>query len=323
MTGFFERFQALVDDEVDMLTCLTTHTMERQVLEATTGHGLSFTIPYLYDGLHFGGDPFFVQCADAFNTTGACADTRICVLDSSTHQAAIISKAPNIGLFSAVSSAALFSSFKNGFCNVIAAEKISIAESVVRNQGYLDDYALGTKVHSKEPLAMVTRDDDPEWSDFVNWVLQGLLAAEEEGVTSRTANIISPTNVFGERFSRMFLNAVRIVGNYAEIYRRNLEPILPRPVPNYINNGTGTTGLIFSFPYGSLEPIGEGPTLNGTLETIRERGLLRCGISGLVIFAHFDDATQTWSGKEFCNHVCYYQFQKQFSCVFAICVCYY
>jgi ABC-type amino acid transport substrate-binding protein len=194
----------------------------------------------------------------------------------------------------------------HSFLSVIAGEQFDIAESIVRERGYVGEYAYGTKIHSKEPLAFVTRDDDPEWSDFVNWVLQALLGAEDEAITQRTANIIAPTTVFGETspFALAFRNAVREVGNYGEIYRRTLEVLLPRPIPDRINEGD--SGLIYSYPFGAIDGVvAAGPALGSTLDEIRTRGFLKCGISRRVIFAQFDTASQTWDGfdVDFCKAI--------------------
>jgi hypothetical protein len=71
----FGRFQALVHD--DKWICSPRE--HREVFQrATTGRGICFPSLSLYNGLQFGGDPYYVACAD-FNATGACADTQICV----------------------------------------------------------------------------------------------------------------------------------------------------------------------------------------------------------------------------------------------------
>ena len=76
-------------------------------------------------------------------------------------------------------------------------------------------------------MAIVTRQDDPRWSDFVNWVLQGLLTAEEDSFSQSTASSFSKTDVFGAGFEDLFVNALGAVGNYGEMYARNLESIIP------------------------------------------------------------------------------------------------
>ena len=118
---------------------------------------------------------------------------------------------------------------------------------------------IGEKTLSKEPLAMATKQDDPVWGDFVNWILQGLLTAEEKGVTR--ADILDveeeyeekaggaeagadheepgmPLTIFsgfGTDHDMMFNIAVKTVGNFAEIWDRNLGGKLPRTGLNVLN----------------------------------------------------------------------------------------
>jgi len=162
---------------------------------------------------------------------------------------------------------------------------------------------VGTNLFSKEPLALVTRNSDAEFSDFVNWIVQALLAAEEQGITQSNAGAFTQSTLFGEEYNDMFINAIKAVGNYAELYERNLESIIPRAEANNINQGD--TGLIYAFPFGALLTEGPGPVAGGTLETIVQRGHLRCGITRLAVFAEFDTVAQEWRGLDvdFCKAV--------------------
>ena len=124
---------------------------------------------------------------------------------------------------------------------------------------------------------MVTRSGDPEFSDLVNWVFQSLLYAEARNVTMETADTFIETGeVFGEQYTDMFRNALGAVGNYAEIYDRHLEPLSSRLKINMLNNGE--TGLLYAYPLGSVRTIGPGPIEDGVIESIIQRGFLRCGI---------------------------------------------
>jgi hypothetical protein len=251
----------------------------------------------LYNGLQFAGVWPYYECADNTTiSTDLCKDTKICALDGTTHVDIITASIPGVQLVSVVGSEFLYTQFVAGFCNVIAGEQFDIAEKLVRDRGYTGGYGYGKSIHSKEPLCIVTNDDDAEWSDFVNWVLEGVLAAEDQVISSNTANRIPLTMVFGEAFQNMFRNAVKIVGNYGEVYDRNLQELLPRPVPDLIN--PGDSGLIYSFPFGSLAALGEGAVIGGTLEKILQRGFLRCGVSIRGFFAELNSATQTWHGRD-------------------------
>ena len=188
--------------------------------------------------------------------------------------------------------------------SVFAGDQFESSEYLMRQSGYTGDYVQSTNVFSKEPLALVTRDSDPVWSDFVNWVLQSLMTAEELNLTQANAvNAFGTTDYFGTATSDMFVNALAAVGNYGEIYEQNLEVISPRSVMNKLNNGS--SGLIYSMPFGDTSTEGPGPNPGGTMETIVNRGYLKCGISSRAIFALYNENTSEWSGfdVDFCRAV--------------------
>jgi hypothetical protein len=75
-----ERFEYLSSSSVDVLVRAETHTMDRDVFEAGTGVGFSFSAPFLYSGLVFSGKPTFVDCAENLDTFfGKCRNLKICV----------------------------------------------------------------------------------------------------------------------------------------------------------------------------------------------------------------------------------------------------
>ena len=155
-------------------------------------------------------------------------------------------------------------------------------------------FAVGKTFFSHEPLALVTRDEDARFSDFVSWVLQALLNAEEQNVTQNEYSRVPETELFGSNFALAFQNAVSAVGNYNEVYERNLASLIPRSGLNTLNGGD--TGRILSQEFGSLDT--EGPLFHdeSTLDTIKQRGHVSCGISHRAGFAEFDG--MTWSGMD-------------------------
>lgn len=267
----------------------------------------AFSRPYLYDSLMFGGDPTFVDCAEQANTTGACAALRVCAVHSTTHMDSLLTLLPPDAIVSAPSLSTLYHSFVqgNGICNVIAGGTFDVAETVVRGKGHTGAYAVGNQHLSKEPLALVTRRNDAVWSDFVNWVMIGLMHADEVEITQvNAANFQATSDLFGPMFTQMFVRAVAAVGSYSEIYARHLERIVPQAgTINTVNNGD--LPLIYAFPLGSEDAIGPNPHDNAFIEQIRRRGHLRCGIRRQLGFGDFDPLTQRWSGQDvdFCRAV--------------------
>ena len=241
-----------------------------------------------------------MECAENFNNTGICNGTVICALDSSTHIAEIARLNPNVHIVATVSNSDLFPNFMNGLCNVLAGEQFDIAESIVRAQGYQGEFQAGSEVHSKEPLAIVTRGDDHAWSNFVNLVMQTLVSAEDQIIFQSSAALMGTTDWLGPTFSRMQINAIAAVGNYGEMYARHLERILHRPIADEIN--PGNSGLIYSMPFGTLEPLdtfGPGPSDGGTLTMIQNRGSLKCGVLPRIGFAGKNSQSSRWTGTMF------------------------
>lgn len=139
----------------------------------------------------------------------------------------------------------------------------------------------------------MTREDDPRWSDFVNSIIQAVFHADEIGITQQQSSDFPLSDLFGDSFSDMFQKAISAVGNYGEIYARNMEALVPRDGLNLIN--VGNSGLTYSFPFGALGT--EGVYVNGTIDLIRERGFLNCGV-GATGFATFSQENLTWTGYD-------------------------
>lgn len=188
----------------------------------------------------------------------------------------------------------LYKSFVEGHCNVILHERPYVSERVfrmrVRKYNYNGTYSIAKTLFSKEPLAIVTRDDDPQWSNFCDWVIQVLLVADKYSITKETV-VVAEGTVSSWLSTRMislkdqvdedrFVNIIKAVGNYGEIYNEYLQDIIPRLGSDLINT-RGDTGLVYSFPLGATfrdDHPGPGPVESGYLARILDRGYLICGI---------------------------------------------
>jgi ABC-type amino acid transport substrate-binding protein len=289
---FDERMNLIGQGDVDIGLHFTARTMDRDVHKTDLGTGLSFSVPYLYFTTAFGGDPKYVACAEnGLQTTGECADMKICVTNGTLIYDLLALQLPKTYLVETSISAEIFNAFVDGKCNVILGASVQlnvllyIMDMVFASTGV--NFVIGQDTFTKEPCSIVTRDDDAVFSDFVNWVMEGLFAAEQQGITKE--NILSEDSsilpsakfrhprVFGDQYKDMFYNAIAAVGNYGEILQRQVHPeVFPRDHMNFINNGT--TGLIHAAKLGQTESYGPPPQTDGTLMVIKRRGKLRCGI---------------------------------------------
>ncbi|MDH4225724.1 MAG: amino acid ABC transporter substrate-binding protein [Deltaproteobacteria bacterium] len=120
------------------------------------------------------------------------------------------------------------------------------------------------EVFSKEPMAPAVRQGDSRWRDVVSWVIYGMLAAEELGITGKNleAKLQSKDNEirrllgreepFGEELGlpNNFMAAViGQVGNYGEVFNRHLGAGSPFKLKRGVNDLWTRGGLMYSPPF--------------------------------------------------------------------------
>lgn len=228
----------------------------------------------------FAGQQEFLPCLGTNSTLQdeGCLEAKICVLDGTTHQVGIRSYSRDSfqGSFvPALTLADMYEKYKNGTCNLFAGEQFDLA--VLENQGL--SYEVGDDVLAKELISMVTRDGDPKWSDFVNYIVQSSMTAEELRLSSGdfVATDLETTEFFGSDYATMFQDANEVVGSYDQIYKRHLEDLVPRSSANQIN--LGYTAAMYAKPLGNLTNRSPDQMSSSTIENIRKRGKLTVGIT--------------------------------------------
>jgi general L-amino acid transport system substrate-binding protein len=130
-------------------------------------------------------------------------------------------------------------------------------------------HTLLPDVLSKEPLAPATTNTDPAWSDAVRWTVFALMQAEELGITqanvdAKLAEAKADTNLadmrrflgvegdFGKQLglpADFVVRAVKAVGNYGEIFERNVGTSSPLKLERGLNRQWQQGGLIYSQPF--------------------------------------------------------------------------
>lgn len=231
-----ERFEALDNGNVDVLSRLTTVTLSRDINEPSTGVGFSFSQPYFYDGLTFGGIPPFAGCADRLDVTSiSCRDLLVCVNQGTTFESRLQTLFPERFIVPRQSGELTVEALVSGQCNVIAGGVVDVSLTNIRSAGYQGPYQTGSNRYSKDPLALVTREDDPMWSNFVFWIVTAIFYAEEQGITQQDADSLPTVTLFGPLYFGMFRRAVEAVGNYGEIYARQAQADVPRGGLNELN----------------------------------------------------------------------------------------
>lgn len=277
-SSFKTRFPALLDHQVDVVAAGTTHTMEREISEKGTLTGFSFSEPYLYEGLQLAGDPHSVGCMEqeSKNMEG-CGLLVVCVIEGTSHHTILSRRLPGKQLNVVEDYDAMIQAFVKRQCGLIAHEGHQLQEKSIRDLGYRGGYRLGDHILSKEPLCLVSRKGDTEWTSFVNTVLHGLLVAEKHNITQSTAHLFPEITVFGDDYKDMFRNAIAVEGHYGDLYTRYLEYLVPRKAVNLINDNTkNTSGLLYPHPLGNVE--NDGNEVVGYMEQLQIQETIRCGI---------------------------------------------
>jgi len=221
-----------------------------------------------------------VTCAEEFKRFGECKSLMICTVEATTHYDYISSNFPSTVHTTAPSLDALKDMLVNGACNVIATEQLQIFNSDIEEGVANGTYVLGGKAFTKEPLAVVTRKNDREWSDIVNWVVRALIHGEKKGL-KRDMSLCGQGNNNLVPFDLAFDNAVYCVGNYGEIFYTNFDRRDRAPI-NTINNGTP---MIYAIPHGNINSretfdldSGDESSNDVARLDINENDFLRCGV---------------------------------------------
>lgn len=251
-----QRLPALQSKEIDVLCRNTTQTLTRE-----TKSGLNFAQVNYYDG-----QGFLVPKALGVKSAKQLDGATVCVLPGTTTEmnAADYFRANNMKWNPVVieNTAELNKAFFAGRCDTLTSDMSQLAaqRSVAPNPS---DYELLPEVISKEPLAPVVRHGDDQWFDIVNWTMMALIQAEEFGITSKNIDqmmdsgnpgiqrFLGVTPGMGEQLGlddKWAYNIVKQVGNYGEIYDRNVGPDTPLGLPRGLNALWTDGGLMYASP---------------------------------------------------------------------------
>jgi general L-amino acid transport system substrate-binding protein len=252
-----ERFTALQSGEVDVLSRNTTWTLNRD-----TALGLDFVGVTYYDGQGF-LVPKSLGVKSALELDGAS----ICVATGTTTELNLADyfRANNMSYTPVVFERAdeERAAYEQGRCDAYTTDQSGL---YAQRAGLAkpDDHIVLPEVISKEPLGPVVRHGDNEWGDIVRWTLFAMLEAEEYGLTSQNvddmkANSTNPQvrrllGVEGDLGQGLGLPAdwgyqiIRQVGNYGEIFERNLGTSTPLKIDRGLNALWTNGGLQYAMP---------------------------------------------------------------------------
>jgi len=254
-----ERFTVLQTGEIDALMRNTTWSLVRD-----TELGLNFAPTTFYDG-----QGMMVPVDSGITALTDLEGGTICVQKGTTTELNLADVMSTEGInytpavFEDVN--ATYGAYAEDRCDAVTSDKSQLS-SVAK--GLLPDpenHVILDVTMSKEPLGPVVRHGDDQWFDIVKWVIFATLTSEEFGISSSNVDEIrgSATNpeirrllgLEGDLGLKLGLtndfayNVIKNVGNYGEIYERNLGEGTATFIPRGLNSLYKDGGLLYSPPF--------------------------------------------------------------------------
>ena len=163
----------------------------------------------------------------------------------------------------------MYEAFFAGRCDAMTQDASALAGAltVAREPAA---YVVLEETISKEPLGPFTRNGDEQWSNIILWIHYALVEAEELGVTAgqrrgaRARRRMRPRNDCSARAAssaarlgldnRWAYNAIRAVGNYGEVFERNVGEGSPLKLRRGLNGLWTAGGLMYAIPFRRRRP---------------------------------------------------------------------
>ena len=251
------RFTAVQSKEVDVLCRNATWTLTRD-----TDLGLNFLQPNYYDG-----QGFLVPKKLGVKSAKELKGASVCTLPGTTTEQNVADyfRANNMEMKPVVieQTIELNKAFFAGRCDVLTSDASQLAgiRAVAPNP---DDYVILPEIISKEPLAPAVRHGDEQWRDIINFTVLAMIAAEDMGITSKNVDeMLTSKDPNIQRFlgvtpgngkalgldEKWAYNIVKQVGNYGEVFERNVGEKTKLGLKRGLNAQWKDGGLMYAPPF--------------------------------------------------------------------------
>ncbi|MBF2017078.1 MAG: amino acid ABC transporter substrate-binding protein [Rivularia sp. T60_A2020_040] len=254
-----ERFTAVQTGEVDILSRNTTWTMSRD-----TSVGLDFAPVVFYDG-----QGMMVRQNSNIKSLEDLKDKAICTQTGTTNEQNLADQMRKRGItykpvvFEDINTA--YATYEQGRCDAVTSDK----SQLISRRTTLpkpEEHIILEQALSQEPLAPAVADGDAKWGDTVRWVVNTIIKAEELGINSENVEQLKTSSKDPEVRRLLGLEGdlgvsiglpkdfgariIKHVGNYGEIYDRNLGSKTKLNLPRDNRNQPWTKGgLLYSPPF--------------------------------------------------------------------------
>ncbi|MCS0493516.1 amino acid ABC transporter substrate-binding protein [Ancylobacter mangrovi] len=252
-----DRFTALQSGDIDILSRNTTWTITRD-----TSLGLNFAGVTYYDG-----QGFMIRKDKKVNSALELSGASVCTQTGTTTEQNLADffRANNMTyeVIAFATNDEVVKAYDAGRCDVLTTDRSGLAGERLKLTNP-DDHIVLPEIISKEPLGPVVSHGDDQWFDIVKWVLYAQIDAEELGVSSKNVDdqLKSATNPeirrllglegkYGEGMgidNAWAYNIIKSVGNYGEMYDRNVGPDTPLKLPRGVNALWTKGGIQYGMP---------------------------------------------------------------------------
>lgn len=251
-----DRFTALQSGAIDVLSRNSTWTMSRET-------ELKLVFPA---ATYFDGQGFLIRKTVPATSALELDNTRVCVQSGTTTELNLVDyfRANHMRLEPVAFESArdAVSAYEAGRCDVFTSDVSQLhAERI--GLAHPDDHVILPDIISKEPLGPAVRQGDEQWASIVKWTIFAMIDAEELGVSSTTIDeavrsakpdirrLVGTEGNFGEQAGLTRDWAVRIVrqvGNYGEVFERNVGTESRLGIPRGLNHLWTTGGILYAPP---------------------------------------------------------------------------
>lgn len=225
---------ALTAGDVDMVASLSDD------FSHTAGTHLAFTRPVLWDGVGF-----LVPATSLVKRARELSGKRVCFLAETAVEESVRAwftrEHLDLAPFPFQEEGEMQAAFSTANCAALAGERTRLAQTRAALAQHGKPTRMFPESISKDPLASAVRENDPQWFAIVNWVMEALVQAEENGITQANVRSLQACAAQDKDPQRRFLlggskqigsalgldddwvaRVIEATGNYGEIYERDL-----------------------------------------------------------------------------------------------------
>lgn len=245
------RFTSLQKREVDVVMYSTTRTLGREIK-----YGVHFPAIYLFDG-----QGFIVRAQSGIESLQDLAGKTICATENTTTHRNLV----NLLSLKQIEANVHFSngdSFFRGSCDAYTADRMNLAVNRANRAENPDEYVVLPLAFTREPIGPMVAEGDPKWARLIGAVVNGLILADEKGVTranlpqqlqaagdTEVGSLLGRTGDLGTQLGLpqdWAVQMIRSVGNYSDIYNRHFGPDTPVGIEQGINQPWSRGGVLYA-----------------------------------------------------------------------------